>query len=124
MISVVISIGSNCGDRKASVREALEWLQHLMMQTKCSDIYETPCVGKTGTPYINAVISGYYDGDAFQLEDILKDREREMGRNEECRKKGEVPIDLDLVVCDGTIYKPWDYRQKFFQQGFLSISKP
>lgn len=121
MISLVIGIGSNCGDRKVLVESAVEWLQKILMQTKCSEIYETPCALKVGKPYMNAVISGFFDGDAFQLNDLLKEKEHEMGRTAECRDKGDVPIDMDIVICNNEVFKDWDYRQKFFRIGYEQI---
>ena len=121
MISVTIGIGSNCGNRKSSVKHAVDWLKSILMQTKCSEIYETPCALKIGKPYMNAVITGFSSGDGFQLEDLLKDKEREMGRNKRSRLSGDVPIDMDIVICDGEILKEWDYRQKFFQIGYKAI---
>ena len=123
MISVVISIGSNCGDREATIRHAIDWLKSFLMQTECSDIYETPCANNMGKSYLNAVISGYYEGNGEELDDILKEKEREMGRNSKCRERGEVPLDMDIVVCNNEIWKEWDYRQRFFRIGFSQISK-
>lgn len=121
MISVIIGIGSNCGDRYKHVSEGLSWLKTVLMQTECSEIYETPCALKQGKPYLNAVIKGFFSGDGFQLDDILKEKERAMGRDSECRQRGDVPIDMDIVVCDGVIRKPWDYRQKFFRIGLAQV---
>lgn len=125
MVKVVISIGSNCGDRVAQVKEALSWLSHILIETHCSGIYETPCAKNTGKPYLNAVIEGIYQESGIdlkdQIEEILKEKELKMGRNAQCREKGEVPIDMDLVLMDGEIIKPWDYRQKFFQIGYSQI---
>lgn len=123
MIKVVIGIGSNCGDRKAKVEEGLEWLKSQLMQTKSSTIYETPCALKAGKPYMNSVIFGYFSGDAFQLENLLKEKEESMGRDSECRKRGDVPIDMDIVICDNEIYKEWDYRQKFFRIGYEMLTQ-
>ena len=122
MISVTISVGSNCGDRHKLVEEAVEWLQSVLMQTRASEIYETPCAKATGKPYMNAVVKGFYQGDGMQLEELLKDKERSMGRTSECRERGDVPIDMDLVVCDGMVYKEWDFRQKFFRIGYSQIN--
>ena len=121
MVSVVISIGSNYGDRESNMKIALTWLEKELMQVKSSRIYETPCALKAGKPYLNAVISGFYQGDGFQLENLLKEKEREMGRNFQCREKGDVPIDIDLVICDRVIKKEWDFRQKFFQIGYKEL---
>lgn len=121
MINVTLGVGSNCGDRMKLVEQALEWLKSVLIETKVSSIYETPCAKKVGKPYVNVVVQGFYSGDAFQLNDLLKEKEHEMGRTAECKAKGDVPIDIDIVICDGTIYKPWDYRQKFFRIGYEEI---
>ena len=117
MVKVIISVGSNCGDRRRKVEEALKWLKTILIQTRESEIYETPCAANSGRPYMNAVIEGYYQGQGYALDGCLKEKEKEMGRTSECREKGDVPVDIDLVVCDGNIFKPWDYRQKFFRIG-------
>lgn len=121
MITVVISIGSNCGPRKENVIQALEWLKTQLIQTRCSDIYETPCAKGDGFAYINAVVKGVFQGTGEELEDLLKEREHNMGRDEECRKAGKVPLDMDIVICDGAVWKEWDYRQKFFRLGYSQI---
>lgn len=101
--------------------EAIYWIKTILNQTKCSEIYETPCALQQGKPYLNAVVKGFYQGTGQELEEILKDKEREMGRTSKCREKGEVPIDIDIVILDGDIAKAWDYRQKFFQIGYSQI---
>lgn len=126
MVKLVISIGSNCGDRKALVEEALIWLKRLLIEPQSSSIYETPCAKNSGKPYMNAVISGIYQREGIDvkdyLENLLKDKEQKMGRTAQCREKGEVPIDMDIVILNGDIVRPWDYRQKFFQIGYQEIS--
>lgn len=121
MVSVTISIGSNCGDRNSLIEEAINWLEKILMQTKCSAVYETPCALKAGKPYLNAVLRGFYPGDGIELESLLKEKEKNMGRDSKCRERGDVPIDMDIVICAGDIVKEWDYRQKFFQIGFKEI---
>lgn len=127
MVKVVISIGSNCGDRNTLVEEAIEWLKTILIQTECSSIYETPCAKNTGNSYLNAVMSGYYQAEGIDvkdsLEELFKEKEHRMGRTAKCREAGEVPIDIDLVILNGDVVKAWDYRQKFFQIGYQEISK-
>lgn len=121
MISVVISIGSNCGDRKANLEKTIEWLKTILIETQCSQIYETPCALKSGLPYMNAVMKGIYQGQGYELQPLLKEKERELGRTAQCREKGDVPIDIDIVIADGEVWKPWDYRQKFFTIGYSQL---
>lgn len=121
MISVTLSIGSNCDNRDQAVKNAIEWLKSILIEGTSSRIYETSCAGKTGKPYTNAVMKGFFNGDAFQLNDIIKNKEHEMGRTPKCRENGDVPIDIDIVICNGTIFKEWDYRQKFFKIGYEEL---
>lgn len=122
MVSVTICIGSNCGDRKNYVLNAVEWLKEILIQTKSSSVYETPCALKSDKNYYNAVVTGYYQSIGEDLDMILKDKEREMGRDSQCRHLGLVPIDMDIVILNGEIVKPWDYKQKFFKIGYSQIS--
>lgn len=61
-ISVVLSLGSNCGDRERSVGEAMTWLSGILGDYMESEIYETLPVGHSGANYMNAVVSGSYPG--------------------------------------------------------------
>lgn len=125
MVSVVISIGSNYGDKKHNVDNAIEWLrQEVLMQIKCSDIYETPCALYGQHSYYNAVISGFYQGTGEELEEVLKDKEKKMGRTSKMKEEKLVPIDLDIVIMNGEIVKDWDFRQKFFRYGYSQIGTP
>lgn len=117
-----MSVGSNCGDRRKNVERALSWLRSILMQTEVSGIYETPCALKRGKPYLNAVVKGFYEGSGIQLDDILKEKEREIGRHRDCELKGDVLIDMDIVVCNREVYKEWDFAQKFFQIGYSQLS--
>ena len=121
MVAVVISIGSNCGKREELVKEAIEWLKSILFQFSESEVYETPCAKLSGKPYMNAVVEGFYQGDGINLEDLIKEKEHNMGRTAECRQRGDVPIDMDIVIMNGDIVKPWDYRQRFFQLGFSQL---
>lgn len=121
MVNLVVSIGSNCGDRKGSVAGAKRWLQTLLLDFRESEIYETPCALREGPNYANSVVSGIYIGSLSSFEEKLKNYEISKGRDEACRKKGDVPVDIDVVIADGKILKPWDYKQKFFQIGFGSM---
>lgn len=122
MVKVTVSVGSNCGDREALVKKAVDWLSQELLQVKKSSVYETPCAKNTGKPYINCVVEGFFQGIGFDLDNLLKDKEMEMGRHAGCRQRGDVPIDMDIVIMDGDVVKPWDYRQKFFQIGYQEIS--
>lgn len=122
--TVILSIGSNCGDRRANVSQSLAWLstQEGVSIIQISDIYETPELHGVGNPYINGVVKintllGY---DALQ--NRCKDYEISTGRDNECRAKGMVPIDIDIVIWNNEILRPKDYSCEFFQIGYDQIA--
>lgn len=120
MIHLVLSVGSNCSDRE--VEKALVWLKGNLDKFKSSRLYTTPPVQGRGKPYVNAVAEGFADIDIDKFNILLKEFEKDAGRNELCRQKGIVPIDIDIVKCDDQILRPKDYLQKFFQIGYLELT--
>ncbi|MFG6428015.1 2-amino-4-hydroxy-6-hydroxymethyldihydropteridine diphosphokinase [Lepagella muris] len=121
-ISVVLSLGSNCGDRERSVGEAMTWLSGILGDYMESEIYETLPVGHSGANYMNAVVSGSYPGSLSDLEMACKEYERSCGRDEESRREKRVPVDVDIVMADGEILRSRDYACSFFQQGYRQLT--
>ncbi len=56
-----------------------------------------------------------------ELNSAFKAYERACGRDEECRSKGLVPIDLDIVMWNGDVVREKDYKQQFFKIGWEQI---
>ena len=124
MSKVVLSIGSNCGDRRQAVASAIEWLSGQLTGFLASDIYETPPVGHQGSDYMNDVVAGEIDIPVAALERNCKRYEVECGRDLVARLRGMVPIDLDIVLSGNNILRPEDFKREFFQIGYRSILPP
>ncbi len=120
--SVALSLGSNCGDREGAVAEAEEWLTAILVGARGSDAYETAPVGSGTRPYLNAVVLGETDLSDCQLNAMLKAYETSHGRDDESRRRGDVPIDIDLVVSDGKVLRPRDFACSFFTIGYYSLT--
>lgn len=136
---VLISVSSNCGDRLCNCHDALTWLDSVLIDSNCSSIYETEDISskkensnKSGDSsassqakpkYMNAVISGYTDIPFETFNANLKEYELNHGRDPETRKKGEVPIDLDIVKWNGNIIRPRDYAANYFRKGLTEIEQ-
>ncbi len=97
---VFVGIGSNQGDRKTNIYNALQ-LMHTSPSvnlTNTSELYETEPVGVSGHPdYLNltAEISTTLNPD--QLLELLQDIENKLGRE----NRGDLtprPIDLDILL--------------------------
>ena len=121
-MKLVISLGSNWGDREKQIRKAIEWLNRITEKTISSSLYETPCVTGGEVSYINAVFSGESNSDLQSLSALIKEYEMKEGRDQIRRLNGEVPIDIDIVMVDNQIIKEWDYRQHFFKIGYEEIN--
>lgn len=123
LANVVVSVGSNCGDRAENVRGALEWLSAHIMDTRCSDIYETPEIHGKGSPYMNAVLVGSTPQDIAELNASFKKYELSQGRDADARAAGMVPIDVDIVVWNGEVIRPGDYAATFFKLGYGQLRR-
>lgn len=120
-VEVVLSIGSNCGDRYANVKAGIEWLAHIISNFKVSPIYATPdCLGSQ-KEYINAVAKGSSPLSTENLENLCKQYEASCGRDAYARTCNNVPIDIDLVIYGSKILRQRDFSREFFQIGYKLI---
>lgn len=119
--SLIVSLGSNCGDRHAAVAEAICWLSGRLSDFKASEIYETPPYGHAGSDYMNAVVSGNCECSPEDFEAECKIYELKCGRNGEARMRNLVPIDIDVVISDGNILREADFSRGFFKIGYRQI---
>lgn len=121
---MVLSIGCNCGERDKVLRDALECLAAYMSDTRCSSLYETPAVGANakGT-YMNAVVRGGIREPLDVFNSHLKEIELSFGRDAESRLLGLVPLDIDIVMCDGNVIRSRDFDREFFQLGYRQLSE-
>jgi 2-amino-4-hydroxy-6-hydroxymethyldihydropteridine diphosphokinase len=103
-----VGIGSNLGDREATIRRALALLEELGT-VRVSSIRETDPVGITDQPrFLNAVAELETNLTARQLLDRLLAIELELGRDRAGGVRwGPRAIDLDLLLYgDQTIEEP------------------
>lgn len=121
-VKVVLGLGANHGDRYATLNRAMTSLSQVLENFRCSNFYETPAIGKNSTgTYLNAVVSADTTLSMQDLDALLKQLEIEAGRDELARSRGEVPLDLDIVVYADTIVRPRDYAQSFFRIGYCQL---
>lgn len=123
MNHIVLSLGSNDGDRVRNVLCALEWLSSFISKIENSPVYETPDhTGHSGC-YVNAVVEGFTSYGSDELNLLLKDYEIKAGRTVEKRAAGLVPIDIDIVVWNGDVVRPRDFSRKFFSIGYQMMQE-
>jgi 2-amino-4-hydroxy-6-hydroxymethyldihydropteridine diphosphokinase len=95
-----IGLGSNLGDRMATLRTAIERIESLGRVTKVSSLYETEPVGYLAQPrFLNAVVALETTLAPTDLLGALLGIERDLGRT---RSFPNAPrtLDLDLLLVD------------------------
>lgn len=119
---VVVSLGSNEHPRCRRIEEAIATMRRVLSECEVSDIYETPEIHGFGDPYMNAVLAGRTRMNHAALEHFSKQYELGAGRDVMAREEGRVPIDIDIVIWDGTVVRPKDYAQSFFRIGYTALN--
>ena len=105
---VYLSLGSNLGDRRANIDEALRRLDRAIGRPydALSSIIETPSWGFDGPDFLNCVVRYRTARRPETLLNICKRIERAMGRRgvpeydaEGRRIYRDRPIDIDILLC-------------------------
>ncbi len=100
---VAIALGSNLGEREATLLQGVEALRPFLRQVHVSSFHTTAHVGHGDHPdYLNAALVGETDLSAREVLTLLLDVERALGR---VRTVQDAPrtLDLDLILYDGLI---------------------
>jgi 2-amino-4-hydroxy-6-hydroxymethyldihydropteridine diphosphokinase len=98
-----LSIGSNVGDRAASLNAAVDGLRALGEVVAISSFYETEPVEFTAQAwFLNCVVALRTDKSAQELLRGILDIERQLGR-QRMQEKGPRIIDLDILLFGGLI---------------------
>jgi 2-amino-4-hydroxy-6-hydroxymethyldihydropteridine diphosphokinase len=106
MTSVVIALGTNLGDRRRYLREAVRRLGVVVRVVRLSPVFETePVDAPPGSPrFCNMVVAGYTSVSAPELLEALLEIERVMGRRRR-EVNGPRVIDLDLILFGATLLR-------------------
>ena len=108
-----ISIGSN-EQQKENLSLARKRLKELFPDIRFSTEEETkPLYFRRSSLFSNQV--------ARFISSWLKAIEREAGRMPEEKKQEIVRLDLDLLSCDDTVYKPDDLKRDYICRGLKEI---
>ena len=98
-----LGLGSNVGDRRANLQQAVAALPgHGVTVTASSSVYETQPVGLVldQPDFYNACLRVKSGQDPEQLLDACKAVERELGREEGGVRHGPRLIDIDVLLLD------------------------
>lgn len=99
-VIVYLGLGSNLGDRKANLQQALELLPTGIKVTRISPVYDTAPVGNVNqSRFLNLAIRAETAFPPDQLLKIVKTIEEKMGRTAGPRNSPR-PIDIDILFYD------------------------
>jgi len=102
-VEVYLSLGSNLGDRRANLKEALRLLGESLEIASVSSVYDTEPVGVGEQPrFLNLVCRVNTDIGPMQLLSLIKGIESSMGRDLSLRNAPRV-IDIDIILYGDTI---------------------
>ncbi|MBN2754059.1 MAG: 2-amino-4-hydroxy-6-hydroxymethyldihydropteridine diphosphokinase [Candidatus Goldbacteria bacterium] len=99
-MKVFLSLGANKGGKKSSIKKALKKLgENNIKVKKISSLYLTEPFGYKKQPdFLNVAVQAKTRLPPFELLDIIKRIEREMGRNADSgRRWGPRIIDIDII---------------------------
>ncbi|MCY1081397.1 2-amino-4-hydroxy-6-hydroxymethyldihydropteridine diphosphokinase [Archangium lansingense] len=103
--TVYVGLGSNEGDREAHLVSALEAMSRIdaVAVLHCSSLFESAPVGPPQPHYLNAVVALECTLPPQRLLCILKQIERDLGRQHGGPRWGPRPIDLDILLWEGEV---------------------
>jgi 2-amino-4-hydroxy-6-hydroxymethyldihydropteridine diphosphokinase len=104
---VFLGLGSNIGDRRASLQKAVSGLQQLtdVKVVWCSSLYETEPWGRKDQPkFLNGVLEIETTLAPSSLFPQLKALERQIGRTPS-ERWGPREIDIDILLYDGLVHE-------------------
>ncbi len=118
-----ICIGSNV-DRKDNLALARKRLSALFPDIRFSAEADTrPLFFRRQDLFANQVARFMSDYDADEVMLHLKSIEREAGRTPEEKSREIVRLDIDLLACDGRVYKPEDWKRDYVACGLEELDE-
>lgn len=122
-----LGLGTNLGDRRAFLREAVDAVPDLTM---VSSVYETePVGGPEQGAFLNIVVELHTELEPYELLEVCRSLERAAGRERRVRW-GPRTLDVDVLWIDGvtmsddelTVPHPRMYQRNFVVVPLLEIA--
>lgn len=118
-----ICIGSN-EQQKDNLALARRRLKELFPDISFAEEEETkPLCSKRMVPFANQVARFRSDCPAEEVNALLKAIEREAGRKLEEKAREIIRLDIDLLACDTTVFKPEDMQREYVRRGLSQLER-
>ena len=97
---MVLGLGSNLGDSRCIILDAISALEQLLAELRAASLYETePLYVTDQGRFINTAVAGFYSGTPGELLSAIHGIEARFGRNRALeRRQGERTLDIDILL--------------------------
>lgn len=124
MSKIILSLGSNMGDKKTALENAVVKLKEKAEILRLSPIFETAPWGNTNQDsFYNMCAEIEYNGTPFELLNIIHKIEADLGRIRDVHW-GPRTVDIDIILWENTEIKEADLiiPHKFWMQRAFVIA--
>ena len=115
--NVILCLGSNT-DCEANLKSAASLLRAYFGSIRFSEAIYTEPIGL----FLNQVAVAGTNASLEEVRRAVKAMEKRLGRMSDSKQKGKIPIDIDLLLWNGTILKPADWEKEYVQLLFRSVA--
>ena len=107
---VVLGLGSNLGDSRRIITEAIDALKEILTELRSASLYETePLYVADQGRFINTAVSGYFNGTPDKLLHDVHKIETFFGRDRSLERRwGERTLDIDILLFGDLLIKGQD----------------
>ena len=107
---VVLGLGSNIGDSRSTILDAVKALENILMELRCASIYETePLYVTNQNRFINTAVMGYFQGTPQELLVRINSIESHFGRDRSKEQRwGSRSMDIDILLFGDLVIKEQD----------------
>ena len=119
--NVILCLGSNT-DCEANLKSAASLLRAYFGSIRFSEAIYTEPIGLPDSGlFLNQVAVAGTNASLEEVRRAVKAMEKRLGRMPDSKQKGKIPIDIDLLLWNGTILKPADWEKEYVQLLFRSV---
>ena len=118
----ILCLGSNT-DCEANLKSAASLLRAYFGSIRFSEAIYTEPIGLSDSGlFLNQVAVAGTNASLEEVRRAVKAMEKRLGRMSDSKQKGKIPIDIDLLLWNGTILKPADWEKEYVQLLFRSVA--
>ena len=104
---VVLGLGSNLGDSRRIILDAIKALEEVLTELRSASLYETePMYVTDQARFINTAVTGFYSASPGELLSCIHDIESRFGRDRSRERRwGERYLDIDILLFGDLVLK-------------------